>query len=297
MMRWTSLAVVGLFLGTVLMGSVSAGPEGASREGSVLLETGDDGDWPALEDAEIRPGVNAWFPRDDGASSCTTNFVFHSSDRETLYIGTAGHCVTGIEVGDRVEFPGSDATGTLYYAACRDTCQPNDDGHDFAIIEIDDEHRDKVHPKVLHWGGPAGVRAFEDVGLGERILWYGNSSLREIGGEGLESDLKPNEGWVCSAGFTDPSPPLIYAHDVGPAWFGDSGAPVLMKDGSAAGILVGATIGTTIPGCYFAATTRIVPLSSALEEAREDGVDVELATWDRAREGDLPEHPFPGFPI
>lgn len=242
-------------------------------------------EWGEPGDQSIRPGIPLLIG--DGAG-CTANFVFRGTGSRagTLYLGTAAHCVdddtgapvyhaeTGEEFG-RVAYSsfkelGIESQPCPVIVSCSD-----DNNNDFALIEIDEEHRDDVHPAMLHFGGPTGLVPYEDVDVGDKVLTYGNSPLRP--GPGHEDR---HEGYVL--GKEDPSTVLVYT--VTPGIFGDSGSGGMLGDGRALGVVV--TIHPVPPG-----QNGVSALSSALDFAATVGWDVELQTSELRNPGLLPALP------
>lgn len=248
-----------------------------ASEGPPAPEWGEPGDEP------IRPGIPLLIG--DGAG-CTANFVFRGTGSRagTLYLGTAAHCVdddigapvyhaeTGEQFG-RVAYSSFKELGIESYPCPVIVSCSDDNNNDFALIEIDEGHRDDVHPAMLHYGGPTGMFPYEDIEVGDKVLSYGNSSLRP--GPGQEDRL---EGYVT--GKEDPS--TILVHTFPPAIFGDSGSGVLMASGEAVGVLV--TGLHPMPPM----ANGLSALSSALDFAATVGWDVELQTSELLNPGLLP---------
>lgn len=249
-------------------------------------ENGDDGDqndeendengttyydpgWPELSQADIRPGVRIHM----GGGQCTSNFIFSSLDNQTLYIGLASHCVGGMDLDSTVSIAGISGAGVVEYCSWmhtenEDHC-PSGDGfilnnNDFALIRIKDEHREKVHPALLHWGGPTSLGP--PAGSMTHVLAYGNSGLNPAG------PLSPMEGFVLPIGPGGDS--ASYMSFVRPGVQGDSGSAVIRTDGQALGILVG--IATVPPGANL-----VTNLEPSLEYmTQKTGIQVELKTWE-----------------
>lgn len=242
-----ALAVAALLAGILL----AAGPIGA----------GEAGGWPPADEADIRPGVNV-------AGGCTSSFLFRSPDNETLYLGTQGHCLPESEVGDPVQIEFGAYTGTLAYLAY-DAYVP---GKDFALVRLHDDYREEVHPAVLYWGGPTGLA--RDVDPGDVVETFGNSPYREplwyVAGQDPPfpppgNALDPRRGVVVNR--TENVTSAYYAPS---GFLGDSGSPVMTRDGRAVGSLIGLS---------YAGTNAATNLGPRLEEARSSGMDVELVTW------------------
>ncbi|HET6403519.1 MAG TPA: hypothetical protein VFH78_02635 [Candidatus Thermoplasmatota archaeon] len=165
--------------------------------------------------AVIYPGAKALTP----IGQCTLNFVV--TDGVELYVGTAGHCVRG--VGDRVRVPGV-VFGTVVQSAYGG-------GRDWAFVRVDPEDRHLVDPTLATWGGPRGAR---EAMPGEVVVHHGwGASLGQV------DETRGRAGVVVAPvhrGF-------IYAGSVDS---GDSGSPVMLATGEAAGIAV-ATIFIPLP--------------------------------------------------
>lgn len=228
--------------------------------------------WPDLSDAEIRPGV------DVGDGSCTTNFVFSPADNSTLYIGSAAHCFGDVAIGEKVTVAGIEGAGTLAYCswatiADEDTC-PTDtdeegDDNDFALVAIDPDHRDKVHPAVLGFGGPTGLAT--SAARGDEVMSYGNSALRDP----APDDLDSRRGYVVSHGEWTTNFYLA-----GPGIPGDSGSDLMKADGTALGVLTEVVIAPT------AGSNVATNLAPALEYVNQNTeMELELVTWELLEQG------------
>lgn len=243
--------------------------------------------WPALDAATVRPGVQVA----SEAGQCTSNFVYTSPDNALVYLGLAAHCLYGLELGSEVRIAGGEATGTVAYSSWfltghnepnspdGDVCTNATDAaeceyNDFALILVDEADRGKVHPAMLHFGGPTGLANSSTVQSFEKVLTYGNSGTRlGIDPSGWhEGVVLLNEGtWTSTVYTATPGVP------------GDSGSGVMTRDGSALGVLV--TIGAT----PFPASNGVSHLDTLLAWAKEHaGVDVRLATWELLDPGLLP---------
>jgi hypothetical protein len=197
--------------------------------------------WAPASSAPVHPGVMTYT---DGAQ-CTANFVFY--DATDIYIGQAAHCSgTGaatetngcdsasLPIGTPVEVGGASKPGTLVYNSWismqqkgetdPDTCQYND----FALVKLDPADHAKVNPSVPFWGGPTGLDT-DGTTTGEKVLSYGNSSLRA----GV-SQLSPKEG--ASLG-SDANGWNHQLYTVTPGIPGDSGSAFLDGAGKALGVL------------------------------------------------------------
>lgn len=231
--------------------------------------------WPPIEQASIRPGVNVV----DGA--CTSNFLFATPDNATLFLGTAAHCVDDKEIGDPVTVAAGAAEGTLAYSSFHTMNETGDDiaANDFALIELPDEARDRVHPAMLTFGGPTEISA--EVGVGDKLYAHGNSTMRP--GQTPE-EAGPREGYVTHHDEWETG--MYFA---GPGIPGDSGSAVTTADGAALGTLV------TLEIAPQPASNNVANLAATLAYANEHmDRTVELVTWATQGEGQLPDQAAPG---
>lgn len=219
--------------------------------------------WPDISEASIRPGAPIL------GQSCTGNFIFSTPDNRTLYLGTAGHCVDDMEVGDPVAIDGIDGAGTVAYCSlCMDDNPPD---NDFALVEIADDHRAKVHPAMRGFRGPPTID--DDVSQGDKVLTFGNTPYREPAGDRLDA----REGYV-----TDTTEWEVGFYLAGPGLPGDSGSPVITPDG-ALGVLV------TLEIAPMAGGNNAVRLQRALDHVNDNtDLTVELKTWSDVAGGELP---------
>lgn len=159
--------------------------------------------------APIHPGAGVYV----SGAFCTMNFVV--TDGVELYVGTAGHCVSG--TGGRARVAGGLSFGTVVLDGARG---------DWAFIRVDAEDRDKVDPTLAQWGGPTGIRA--PWFAGEVVFHYGHgASLGQV------PETRGRAGDVLLAGAESSS--FLFAGSVDS---GDSGSPVMLATGEAAGIAV-----------------------------------------------------------
>jgi hypothetical protein len=105
-----------------------------------------------------------------------------------------------------------------------DTCAFND----LALIRLDPADAASVNPSIPFWGGPTGLDA-NGTQAGEKVLSYGNSSLR--GGVTL---LSPKEGTSLGDDGNGWSHTVYTAT---PGIPGDSGSAFIDRDGRALGVL------------------------------------------------------------
>jgi hypothetical protein len=240
-------------------------------------DTSQSEDWPSLEEADIRPGV-----RVVTGGQCTSSFLFEDQATGDLFLGLASHCVD--EVGQEADiYNVSDepfATGTVAYRSFDHT-----DAHDFALVEIPDEVADRAHPAVLQFGGPTGLADSDAFTVGEHVVSYGNSQLRQ----GLEP-TNPREGYLTNPGEQESDITALT-----PGIPGDSGSGVMDDQGRALGVLitvgVSASVGTDGAGT---GTNGITNLDVALAFAEDQtGMDLELQTYEQLDGGQLPNAPAP----
>jgi len=230
-----------------------------------------------MDKATIRPGVQITM----AGAQCTTNFVFRSPDNSTLYVGLAAHCVKGMKLGDPLSISGAHLLKlaysswlTLGLTNCDGESDPPGCDEDFALARIDAADRDKVHPAMLHYGGPISLADSSGFALQQKLLFYGNSDLHM----GFE-----NANWHDGVVSSVQSGPQFRMVSLPPGVPGDSGSGVLTKDGHAAGIFVNICI-APCPG-----QQGVVGLKAALETASKKAkLDVELATWAQLDDGLLP---------
>ncbi len=259
-------------------GGAGSGNNGTGPGGGNSAPPEDYGPWPDIASATIRPGVQVAA----GGSQCTSNFVFRTPDNATLYLGLAAHCVDTIKIGDPVTIGGQH--GTLAYSSWKAQNLTDCDGgasagcvNDFSLIELKPGDRNKIHPAMLHFGGPVALRDAAELRLGDKLLSYGNSDTRSPLGLPPVDPTNWHEGVVVSppsgAEFKAVMPGKIP---------GDSGSGVMSKDGKAVGVFVNICI-SPCPGL-----NGIVSLKAAIDLAyAKGGLQVEVATWELLDEGVL----------
>lgn len=237
------------------LGVIAAGPAQA-------------GGYPPLDWATVHPGV---LLVTDG-KGCTANFVFTDAAKH-FYIGQAAHCAASGDVdsfdgcldatnplGTEVRIAGSEVTGTLAYTswgtmqavgeADEVTCRSND----FALVRLPDSVATTLNPSVPFFGGPSALST-ADVGTGDNVYSYGNSSFRfgihELSPkQGLVLDSS-DDGWIIECYFLLPVIP------------GDSGSAVLDDQGRALGVASSLNV---VP---HPASNGIVSLAKALAYAQK----------------------------
>jgi len=244
--------------------------------------------------AQIHPGTMMYT---DGAQ-CTANFVYTDGAGNT-YVGYAAHCagtgaatdtdgcstqslplgtkVTFNEGGSLVDEGTQVGTGTLAYSSWL-TMQKNGEKdpntcayNDLALVKLDPADYGKVNPSIPFWGGPTGI--VDTVAQGEKVLSYGNSSLRL----GI-TQLSPKEG--LSLGQTGNG----WSHEVytvTPGIPGDSGSAFINRDGKAFGVL------STLQIAPKVGANGVGDLSRELAYANANGAGVTLANGTEAFRGPL----------
>ncbi len=239
--------------------------------------------WPSLDNATIRPGVQVTSEQ----GQCTSNFVFTDQTGQHLFLGLAAHCfgtsgdstnTNGCETGTAqhgapVNIQGASQSGLLWYSSwvvmqsVNETDGNTCDYNDFALVWIHPDDRDKVHPAMLHFGGPTQAADPSSVSIGTRVLTFGNTGLRP-GPEELDRRegrvvRQTESGWSTTVYTATPGVP------------GDSGSGVLTGDGQGLGILV------TVGLAPLPASNGVTSLQHAVDYARSNGYGVHLATWEQ----------------
>ncbi len=199
--------------------------------------------WAPADSASIHPGVNTT----TGGGSCTSNFIFQQG--ATVYIGQAAHCSSlgapnetngcltpSLAEGTPVTVDGASQPGVMVYNSWRrmqaagetdpDTCQYND----FALVALNAADVPNVNPSVPFFGGPTGLRSGANMTTGQKVLSYGNSTLRL----GLEP-LSPKYGFQVSPTSSSGWNHTVYT--VTPGIPGDSGSGFFDGTGRAFGVL------------------------------------------------------------
>lgn len=246
---------------------------------SVIPATADEMDatseWPTIDDAQIRPGVQIVTE----GSQCTSNFIFRDQVSSDLFIGLAAHCVDHVGQSSTIRGVngGVAATGDVAYVSFDHA------DHDFGLVRIPESDEDLVHPAMLHFGGPTGIADTGQLVGGEKFLFYGNSGFRL----GIEQS-NWHEGYVTFTGEYD-----SYGHAVTPGIPGDSGSGLLDAEGRALGVLVtvGASVSTASTNPFtWAGTNGFTNLDAAVSFAEnETGMELELQIWELLDAGLLPE--------
>lgn len=270
-MRTLAVAVALALTAPVWTGCIGeAGPGFGAGEDETDPQAPIDPGWPPIEQATIRPGVTI------AAGSCTANFVFHSLDNRTLFIGTAAHCFPDAQIGDPVQIAGGAAQGRLAYSSFLAMEENGDsiDGNDFALVELPDEARDRVHPAMLSFGGPTGIA--ESASTGDRVFAHGNSTARP---DATPGEAGPREGVVTEHGTWTTG-----VYFAGPGVPGDSGSPAITADGQALGVVI------TFEVAPQPASNNLANLAAVLGYANEHMAEpVALATWPLEDPSTVPE--------
>lgn len=221
--------------------------------------------------ATVTPGVQTINP----SGQCTANFVF-TDGTGAVYLGQSAHCTsTGastqtdgclaatLPLGTPVTVRGASKPGALAYSSWvamqrvdeqdAETCGNND----FALIRLDPSDVARTNPTVPVFGGPVGLDS-DGTSVGERVLTYGNSSLRL----GLTAtspkrgvSLGDSEGgWKHTVYTATPGVP------------GDSGSGVLDGSGKAIGTM------STLAALPFPGSNGVSDLSRQIAYARSHGM-------------------------
>ena len=219
--------------------------------------------------AAVQPGNQTYT---DGAQ-CTSNFIF--SDGGSTYIGQAAHCsgtggnteTNGCEAGSlpngtAVEIEGASQPGTMVYnswlamQAAGESDAGACAGNDFALVRLSAADAGQVNSSIPFWGGPTGLRTTGTT-AGEKVLSYGNSSLRF----GVTA-LSPKEGaslGTSNGGWTH------NVYTVTPGIPGDSGSGFIDRDGKAFGVL------SVLEAAPRPASNGVADLNKALSYMRSHG--------------------------
>lgn len=225
-------------------------------------------EWPALEDAPIRPGVKVQALLRD----CLSNFVFVRPDNTSVFLGVSAFCVEGMGVGEFVLVdPGrTDAEAMIVYsswitmAEVGTTDASAREYNDFAVLRIKDEFRHLVHPAVLGYGGPTGLADIDALATGAEVLTYGPA---------LDAAPAPDVKRGIVTGRVDGWALLV--HGMPPTLPGSMGTAVMTPDGRAVGHAVNLGVAPH-PGANGVARLDAV-MAYALEHAN---LMMDLATWD-----------------
>jgi hypothetical protein len=200
----------------------------------------------------IRPG--AWILEPAG---CTANFVFGSPGNYA--IGTAGHCA---EIGDEVTIVAAPELLMTIGKVVKSV--DNGIGDDFALIDIYDAMQQHVRPSMAYFGGPT---AAGDPQLGDLVEHAGHGLVIGTGGT-------PRAGVVSYRGEGDERGSDAFAW-AGAASPGDSGSPVRLVTGEAAGDLTHLVVGTPYAPGFIAGTSieRMLQIAGKPLATAPDGPD------------------------
>lgn len=215
-------------LGAATAGAAAAPPAAPSRSAAPAIGSNQAADPPGLT-CENPSGATGFIrecpvlhPGDPVSLGegfrCTLNFLWRGSDGHR-YMGTAGHCAVQTSIGGRIESGTGQLIGRLVYRVW-DGGRTDED--DFALIRLDPSV--KASPQMQHWGGPTA--AYRDLTDQPRTLLMAGQAI------GVSYIAPARE--LLATGVTHPK----MIRFMGPASFNDSGAPVITRDGLAAGWVV-----------------------------------------------------------
>jgi len=221
--------------------------------------------------ATVTPGVQTF----TSGGQCTANFVF-TDGTGAVYLGQSAHCAgTGgatetngclagsLPLGTPVRVTGAAKPGTLVYSSWiamqragekdGNACRYND----FALIRLDPSDVGRTNPSVPVFGGPVALDT-DGTSSGERVVSYGNSSLRF----GLRS-TSPKRGISLGTGARGWTHTIYTAT---PGIPGDSGSAVLDGAGNAIGTL------STVALLPFTGSNGVSDLAQQISYAGSHGV-------------------------
>lgn len=224
----------------------------------------------------IQPGALALLEE----SLCTLNWVYDEvltgeEARERtprVLIGTAAHCVS--RVGERVSLA-TPSVGTTFVPGDEfGEVVHVDDDLDYALIEVDPEHHQRVDPAMAgHPGIPTGVSTQATSAFGDLMQFSGNGvgySQTATTREERIGVLSANNGrWHWIVGSVTPGDsggPIANLTDGGKAFGIATAIAVGYSDGSTTGVQAGET-GVSVEGL--------------LADAAAAGWDVRLRTVSR----------------
>lgn len=229
----------------------------------------------------IRPGIDIYPTKD---SMCTLSFILHSTENDTVYALTAGHCVgnTGQRIYINMTF-GDEEDAVAFGQVERFEDQFGTTSSDWALVRVYEEMVPHVSPVVKHWSGPTGVSPAGAIEAKDRVCYYGQGEAERSWS--TTSNLTPSKPHRCGSfdGYTDegeaPDRVRWRLADVlagddpivrGKTEPGDSGGPVIdYETGEALGILTGSE------NLYWQVATSVYGVMDILEEG---GYDLELVT-------------------
>ncbi|HVE26778.1 MAG TPA: serine protease [Sporichthya sp.] len=233
---------LGTALAAVALTATAAAPVAALATPDATALFDSSGRWAPAATAVVHPGV---MTETEGSGQCTANFVYTAATR--VFLGQAAHCSStgeatetngcsarSLPLGTPVKIVGTDIVGHMVYNSWlamqqRGETDPNACAYnDLALIEFPAGTAAKMNPSVPVYGGPVGVNT-TGTRNGDRVLSYGNSSLRQGAavlspktGTSLGDD---GNGWTHTVYTVTPGIP------------GDSGSAFLDGEGRALGDL------------------------------------------------------------
>lgn len=172
-----------------------------------------------------------------GQVVCTFNFIF--TDGSARYVGTAAHCIdpdpNGKSIGQRVRSGSVDETlGRIGSSNEIGSVVVSDGDIDFALVKLDPGV--SISPDVRGWGGPSAVASPSETAVGDQVLFTGYGL-----GPGDTAVSRPRTGVISS------DDDQRHMTDI-PATYGDSGGPILLKNGKAYGVIGSIGIGALETG-------------------------------------------------
>jgi len=205
--------------------------------------------WSDVASARLRPGSHIVEP-----SGCTANFLFVDPLLQAYYLGTAAHCTSaGTNLdgsGVRVSVAEVGEIGVVVYDSDGDPSVNGSDGSgvnaDFSLILLDPGINLIANPQMLGFAGPTGIIDCDEIQTGDLVALYGYGNIYAAFG------LYARQGAYLRC--------VAQIYEVAlPAFFGDSGGPVLHAAGGRAfGLASGAagtvTVGPTFPLIFDALT-------------------------------------------
>lgn len=256
-------AAVAVLAASAVTATASAAPAPAKKRTPAFA--------PASK-ATVKPGVQTI----SNGGQCTANFVF-TDGTGAVYIGQSAHCTgdggeatqtngcdaKSLPLGTPVTVRGASKPGKLAYSSWvamqragekdRNTCEYND----FALVRLDPSDVSRTNPTVPVFGGPVALDS-DGTDVGERVLSYGNSSLRfGIAATSPKRGVSLGdraEGWTHTVYTATPGIP------------GDSGSAFLDGRGRAIGTL------STVAIAPFTASNGVSDLARQIAYARSHGV-------------------------
>jgi hypothetical protein len=175
---------------------------------------------------QIRPGAQQ-------SNGCTLSWIF-TDQNGAYYQTTAGHCTSS--VGQSIGATGVGTIGSVVYRVNAGV------GNDIALIRINPALYNLVNPTLCHWGGPVGMATPQDAGTAgtqhDGMLHYGWGVMWR------DQETRARAGYIPNQAQGPPAPTMT-----GTGWFqdgsvrmkgftdgGDSGSPMMLKGGLAAGV-------------------------------------------------------------